>query len=143
MSEKEKQQEATGKPHEKDNQGKPSKPESKEKKLDEEAFEDPFKKGKSGKDKKTKEAKEQKEKISKKKEIKRDPNFRYIVRIANTDLSGEKTVEYGLTQIKGVGRHMSALIVEAAGIDKKLEVGNLNDQQIEQLKVVLENQITG
>lgn len=102
-----------------------------------EAVETPKKKMKPGKDKHKKEGKEQ-ESI-KKKDIKRDENFRYIVRIANTDLDGNKTIEYGLTQIKGIGHRMSNFILNVTGIDRFVEVGNLTDEQIEKIRVALEN----
>jgi ribosomal protein S13 len=66
-------------------------------------------------------------------------DFRYIVRIANADIDGNKNVLYGLTQIKGIGRHMSVLVVDAAGLDGKLKVGNLTDAQIDKIKEVLAN----
>jgi len=108
-----------------------------EKLQDEKVPESGKKHSKSGKDKQKKEQKEHEG--SKKKDIKRDENFRYIVRIANTDLDGNKTIEYGLTQIKGVGHRMSIFILNTTGIGRKLEVGNLTDEQIEKLRVALEN----
>ncbi len=79
------------------------------------------------------------EKEDKKKKEEHDEDFLYIVRIANTDIDGEKKVLHGLTQIRGVGRHWSALIVETAGIDPHLKMGKLNEQQIEKIRSVLEN----
>ncbi|MFH1100647.1 MAG: 30S ribosomal protein S13 [Methanobacteriota archaeon] len=114
------------------------KQDEKTEKLDEEPVppqEPPKKHEKQGKDKQKKTGKED----TKKKEEPKDENFRYIVRIANTDLDGNKTLEYGLTQIKGIGHHMSMLITDNVGIDKKIKVGNLTDPQIEKLKEALEN----
>jgi small subunit ribosomal protein S13 len=65
-------------------------------------------------------------------------DFKYIIRIANTDINGEKTIEFGLAQIKGIGRHMSTLILQHAGIDKKIKVGDLTDKQIDTIKAILE-----
>ena len=89
------------------------------------------------KSKKTKEKKEAEKEKPKKKEHKDD--FRYIVRIANTDLDGEKTLVHGLTSIKGVGMHMSTLVVDTAGIDRYIKIGDLTDSQIEKIKETLEN----
>ena len=64
-------------------------------------------------------------------------DFRYIVRIADTDIDGEKQLIHGLTQIKGIGRHLSAFLVDKTGINRHTKVGNLTDQQIEQIKETL------
>ena len=70
---------------------------------------------------------------------KKDEDFQYIVRIANTDIDGEKNVVMGLAQIKGIGRHMPVLIADATRIDKKVKIGKITDAQIEKIKEVLEN----
>lgn len=66
-------------------------------------------------------------------------DFKYIVRIANTDIDGEKTIERGLTSIKGIGMHMSTLVIGATGLDRSLKIGNLSDKQIEKIKDSLDN----
>lgn len=78
-----------------------------------------------------------KDESEKKKDEKDD--FRYIVRIANTDVAGEKTLARGLTSIKGIGTHMSILIIDVTGLDRNLKMGNLTDAQIETIKEALEN----
>ncbi len=60
--------------------------------------------------------------------------FKYIVRIANTDLDGNKSVGYALQKIKGIGDRMAALIADRANIDRTAKVGNLDDEKIEKLK---------
>ena len=71
------------------------------------------------------------------KKIDKKEDFKYIVRIANTDIDGEKKLVRGLTSIKGVGMHMSAIITDIAGIDRNIKVGNLKDTQIEKIKEAL------
>lgn len=77
------------------------------------------------------------EEPSKKKE--HDEDFNYIVRMVNTDINGESNIVQGLTQIKGVGRHMATFIADTAGINRKIKFGNLPESEIEKLKEVLEN----
>lgn len=89
--------------------------------------------------------KEEPVKIDSKKELKKplkkkdekDTDFNYIVRIANTDIDGEKKVTFGLTQIKGLGRRMATLVADAAGIDRETKCGNLTDSQLEKINEVL------
>jgi small subunit ribosomal protein S13 len=68
-----------------------------------------------------------------------DENFNYIIRIVNTDINGENNIVQGLTQIKGIGRHIATFIADTAGVDRKLKFGNLPETEIEKLKEVLEN----
>jgi small subunit ribosomal protein S13 len=68
-----------------------------------------------------------------------DENFNYIIRIVNTDINGENNIVQGLTQIKGIGRHMATFIADTAGVDRKIKFGNLPEPEIEKIKEVLEN----
>jgi len=74
-----------------------------------------------------------------KKQDDKDEDFQYIVRIANTDIDGDKTLIMGIAQIKGIGRHMAALIADSTGIDKKIKMGKITDAQIEKIKKALED----
>ena len=84
-----------------------------------------------------------KEEFKPKKEIKdiekKDDDFQYIVRIANTDIDGNKKVINGISQIRGIGQHMSVLIADAANVDRQLKIGNLTESQIDKIKEALEN----
>lgn len=66
-------------------------------------------------------------------------NFQYIVRLANTDIDGEKTVIYGLSQVKGIGRHIATTIVSTLGLDRKILFGDLSESQVQQIKEQIEN----
>jgi small subunit ribosomal protein S13 len=74
-----------------------------------------------------------------KKKIEHDENFNYIIRVANTDINGERSVVFGLMQIKGIGRHLAVFIADTAEVDRKLKFGNLTEAHIAKLKEVLEN----
>jgi len=84
------------------------------------------------------EKKDVKEGKAKKKGEHKD-DFKYIVRIANTDLDGEKTLVHGLRSIKGIGMHMSVLVTDRTGIDRNIKIGDLKDAQIEKIKETLDN----
>ncbi|MGC8709722.1 MAG: 30S ribosomal protein S13 [Thermoplasmata archaeon] len=68
-----------------------------------------------------------------------DKEFRYIVRLANTDLDGNRIAVYGLMAIKGIGYRASELILKAAGIPKTKKIGELSDDEIDRLKKILDN----
>lgn len=67
------------------------------------------------------------------------PDFKYIVRIANTDLNGEKSLTNGLTTIRGIGARMAIFIADKSGIDRNVKVGDLTEAQIEKIKEVIIN----
>lgn len=81
---------------------------------------------------KTKKSETPKEKPKKK--VDRGPDFKYIVRLSNSDINGEKSFIYGLTSVKGIGLHMATFIAEKTGFDKNKKIGDLTDQQIEKIQ---------
>jgi small subunit ribosomal protein S13 len=78
-------------------------------------------------------SKEEKIKASKK-DADRKEDFKYIVRIANADLDGDKAVVYALTAIKGVGDRMAEVVINGTGLPRKEKIGNLSDEDIEKLE---------
>lgn len=87
------------------------------------------------KSKRAKEKIEEKGKVEKKKDFGKD--FKYIVRLSNTDIKGEKSVVYGLTAIKGIGFHMACLIADRAGVERFERIGNLDDKKIETIQSII------
>lgn len=67
-------------------------------------------------------------------ETKEKEGFNYIVRIADTDLDGNKTVEQALTKIKGVGIRIAESIADKANVDRKRKIGMLKEDEIERMK---------
>ena len=65
--------------------------------------------------------------------------FKHIVRVANTDLDGNKPVAKALTKIKGVGFSYSNMICGFAGVEKRKKTGELEDNEVEKLNDVLIN----
>jgi len=65
--------------------------------------------------------------------------IKYIVRIANTDLDGTKTVEYALTGILGIGNRISKIIARQAQVDPHATMGYLPPDQVDRIKNVVEN----
>ena len=60
-------------------------------------------------------------------------DFKHIVRIASTNLDGNKRVEFALMAITGVGKKISTLLTEYVGIDRSIKIGNLSDKEVESL----------
>jgi small subunit ribosomal protein S13 len=57
-----------------------------------------------------------------------------LVRLANTDIMGNKTVLYGLAKIHGVGLGFSGAICEALNLDKQSKIGALDKTAIENIE---------
>ena len=66
-------------------------------------------------------------------------NFKYFVRIANTDLDGNKSIGNALKKIKGVGFMFSNMACNIAGVDKTIKVGYLDEEMIKKLDDILNN----
>jgi small subunit ribosomal protein S13 len=66
-----------------------------------------------------------------------DEQVKHIVRIANTDLVGEKAVKVALTKIKGIGVMYSNMVCRLANVKIDKKTGLLNSSEIERLNDVL------
>ena len=63
-----------------------------------------------------------------------------MARISGIDLPNAKRVEIGLTYIYGVGRKVSNDILVKAKIDKNLRVSDLSDDQVNQIRTIIEKE---
>jgi len=66
-------------------------------------------------------------------------DFRYIVRIANTDLDGHKTLRYGLTGIKGIGLRTATTLARRLELPLDKKMGDLDDKEVEILQEMIED----
>src|SRR2546422_672125 len=66
-------------------------------------------------------------------------DFRYIVRMANTDLDGTRSVGYALTAIPGVGIRVSEAVADLAGVSRSERLGNLSEEQTGKIEATLGN----
>jgi small subunit ribosomal protein S13 len=87
-------------------------------------------------EKKEEKAEEPKAKAPKKLEgVKED--FRYIVRMASTDLDGTRSVAYALTSIDGIGIRVAEALADSAGVPRYERLGNLSEQQTDLIEATL------
>ncbi len=52
-----------------------------------------------------------------------EDDFKHLVRISRKDVDGNKTAEYALTDIKGVGLSLSRSICLILGLDLNQKIG--------------------
>lgn len=68
---------------------------------------------------------------------KRDENFRYIVRLINTDIDGNKSIVIGLSGVKGLGIRTAEVIARMAGIPRNKKIGELTEEQTDALEKLI------
>lgn len=82
---------------------------------------------------------EKKEKPKEKIKIVKPKKAKAIVRVAGTDLDGEKSTWIALKKIKGIGFGMSKAICKVAGIDSKIKLKDLDEKQIEKIEEIIKD----
>ncbi len=99
---------------------------------------------KEGKDKDAKEGTEGKGKKGKPgaptkaaKIIPDNPNFRYIVRVANSDLDGTRPTALALTGVRGVGLRIAEVACRLANVKADEMIGNLPEATVDGLEQTL------
>ena len=63
-----------------------------------------------------------------------------MARIAGVDLPPNKRVEIGLTYIYGIGRSRANAILSAAGVNLDTKVRELNDEETNKIRKIIEEQ---
>jgi len=63
-----------------------------------------------------------------------------MARIAGVDLPANKRIEIGLTYIYGIGRPQANNILTAAGVSVDTKVRELNDDEVNKIRKVIEEQ---
>jgi small subunit ribosomal protein S13 len=66
-------------------------------------------------------------------------DYRHIVRIANTDLKGDKNINMALHKIKGIGFMFSNFVCYAAKVDPRKITGTISDAEAQKLEDVIRN----
>lgn len=67
--------------------------------------------------------------------------FKHIVRIANTDLDGNKKILYAMHKIKGVSIMYANMALSIAGVDKAKKAGELMDAEVKKIDEILKDPI--
>ena len=65
--------------------------------------------------------------------------FRYIARIAETDIDGTLKVAHAISRIKGIGISMANAIVKKGRVNPETRLGFLSEQDLEKLEDIINN----
>lgn len=63
--------------------------------------------------------------------------FKHIVRVASTDLNGNKQILFAMRKIKGVGVMYANMALNVAGVDKTKKAGDLLDSEVKKIDEIL------
>lgn len=64
-------------------------------------------------------------------------DFRYIVRVANTDLDGKRSVVNALTGVKGIGVRMAEVLADSIEVPRAEKIGNLPESKVAEIEEIL------
>lgn len=64
-------------------------------------------------------------------------NFKYIIRVLNTNLEGRRQLMYSLTAIKGIGRRLAHFICNKARVDPKKRAGDIQEEELEEIQKII------
>ncbi|MEM4336941.1 MAG: 30S ribosomal protein S13, partial [Candidatus Woesearchaeota archaeon] len=67
--------------------------------------------------------------------------FNYIVRIANTDLDGNKPIVHALRKIKGISFMFANAVCKLSGVDTHQKTGYLTEDKINLIEDIIKNPI--
>ena len=66
-----------------------------------------------------------------------EQELKYFVRIANTDLDGNKPIQNALTKIKGISFMLSSAILNSARVEKTKKAGYLSDEHVSRIDEII------
>jgi small subunit ribosomal protein S13 len=69
----------------------------------------------------------------------KNTEFKNLVRMIGTSIDGDRLVQNGLNQIKGVGARLAQAIIKIMKIDPKTRMGMLTDAQIEEIEKMIKS----
>ena len=75
---------------------------------------------------------------TKKEKEEKGEDFKYIVRIVNTDIDGEKQAITALSSIKGIGNRIAGIAIKDIGYPPNKQIGHITDEEQAKLVTVLE-----
>ena len=65
--------------------------------------------------------------------------LKYFVRIANTDLEGNKSISYALPKIKGIGYNFAMAICKVLNLDIDKKTGYLTEEEIKNINNIIKD----
>lgn len=81
------------------------------------------------------------EKLYDKEYYQKSPEYRPLLRILGTSIEGHRSLEFGLSKIKGVGRRLASAIIHVSGMDPNIRIGLLKEEDEAKLVKIIQNPV--
>ena len=65
--------------------------------------------------------------------------FRHIVRVSGTDVSGDQPIKLALTGMKGIGQMFARSIAILIDLDPNMKMGEIEDEDVAKIEAILDN----
>ena len=75
-------------------------------------------------------------------QFKTEKDFRFILRIFNSNIDGRQKLPYALRKIRGIGRRIGGVVINKAGLDPNRRAGELSETEIEKIIDVVTNPLS-
>jgi small subunit ribosomal protein S13 len=72
------------------------------------------------------------------KDTERGEDFKFIVRMHNTDIDGEKRIVEGVSSIMGINNRLAVIIINELGVPHDKLMGDLSDDEVKRLMEAIE-----
>ncbi len=69
-------------------------------------------------------------------------DFRYLVRVAGRDLDGGKKLIVAMSDLRGVGHNFASVIMIRLGLDPRIRLGTLTDEQVKEVEKAIQSAAT-
>ena len=66
-------------------------------------------------------------------QVKKQEDFKFILRIYNTNIDGKQKIPYAIRNIRGIGRRFANLVTQKAGLNIHDRAGDLSEEQIQKI----------
>ncbi len=72
-------------------------------------------------------------------QIKQEKDFRFILRLFNTNVDGKQKIPYAIRNVRGIGRRLALLVTLKAGLNPDARSGELSEEQLEKIVDICNN----
>ena len=72
-------------------------------------------------------------------QIRQEKDFRFILRLFNTNIDGKQKIPYAIRKVRGLGRRLALIVTDKAGLDRNARAGDVSEEQLEKIVDVCNN----
>lgn len=72
-------------------------------------------------------------------QIKQESDFKYILRLFNTNIDGKQKIPFAIRSIRGIGRRLAIIVTKKAGLNVNDRAGDLSEEQLEKIVDICNN----